>query len=240
MAGTAKKIDVSILIPSYNEEKYIGACLASIERQTFSGTYEVILGDGNSKDKTQKIARDYGCKVVKEAWGTPSGGRYAAARAARGRIFAITSADVEIPDGWLEEIVRRFDRDSRISWGVDSVWPQNGNLLEDFGAVILNFMASVLNAIGLAYVNADNLMCRAETYKRAGEFNPKLMTSEDTDLGMRLMKTGRFSYIPKARVLISMRRIRKWGYLNFVFFHTSNFLNTHIFAKSAKEYAPVR
>ena len=234
------KIDVSILIPSYNEEKYIGACLASIKRQKFPGTYEVILGDGASKDRTVKIAKDYGCKVVRELWGTPSGGRYAAAKAAKGKIFAITSADVELTDTWLAEIVKRFDRDSRISWGVGSVSPQDGNALEKLGAVILNFMASFLNVIGLAYVNADNLFCRAESYKRAGEFNPKLMTSEDTDLGMRLMKTGRFCYLHRAKVLISMRRIRKWGYWNFVSFHTKNFLNTHIFARSAKEYAPVR
>ncbi len=238
--GISKRPDISILIPAYNEEKYIGACLASIKRQTFSGTYEVILGDGDSKDNTARIAKDYGCKVVRELWGTPSGGRYAAARAAKGKIYAITSADVEIPDGWLEEIKSRFGKDARFTWAVGSVWPQNGNVMEDFGAIVLNFMASVLNGIGLAYVNADNLMCRADAYKKCGEFNPRMMTSEDTDLGMRLMKTGRFAYISKARVLISMRRIRKWGYLNFAMFHTRNFLNTHIFARSAKEYAPVR
>jgi glycosyltransferase involved in cell wall biosynthesis len=235
-----KHVDVSILIPSYNEEKYIGACLASIARQNFAGTYEVILGDGNSKDKTAKIAKDYGCRVVKEAWGTPSGGRYAAARVAKGKIFAITSADVELTDGWLENLVKPFERDRNVSWGVGAVAPRDGNALEIVGAYILNFMASVLNVIGLAYVNADNFICRADAYKRAGEFNPKMMTSEDTDLGMRLMKTGKFYYMPRAKVLISMRRIRKWGYLNFVIFHTKNFLNTHIFARPAKIYAPVR
>lgn len=234
------KIDVSVLIPSYNEEKYIGACLASIKRQKFSGTYEVILGDGDSKDNTAKIAKDYGCRVVKELWGTPSGGRYAAAKMARGRIFAITSADVELTEDWLSEIVKPFERDRNVSWGVGSVAPQDGNLLEKTGAHILNVMASILNLIGLAYVNADNLVCRADAYKKCGEFNPKLMTSEDTDLGMRLMKTGKFYYMPRAKVLISMRRIRKWGYLNFAVFHTRNFLNTHIFARPAEIYAPVR
>lgn len=234
------KIDVSVLIPSYNEEKYIGACLASIKRQKFSGTYEVILGDGDSRDNTVKIAKDYGCRVVSEVWGTPSGGRYAAARVARGRIFAITSADVELADSWLENLVKPFERDRNVSWGVGAVSPQDGNLLEKMGAYILNIMASVLNLVGLAYVNADNLVCRADAYKKCGEFNPKLMTSEDTDLGMRLMKTGKFYYMPRAKVLISMRRIRKWGYLNFVVFHTRNFLNTHLFARPAEIYAPVR
>ncbi|MEM2137650.1 MAG: glycosyltransferase [Candidatus Anstonellaceae archaeon] len=240
MSPGRKKIDISVLIPSYNEEKYIGACLASIKRQKFSGTYEVIVGDGYSKDRTGKIAKDYGCKVVLESWGTPSGGRYAAATKARGRIYAITSADVQIPENWLEEIKKRFDKDERVSWGVGAVSPQDGNLLEKVGAAVLNFMASVMNGFGVAYVNADNLMCRADAYKKAGEFNPKLMTSEDTDLGMRLMKTGKFAYFSKAKVLISMRRIRKWGYLNFVVFHTRNWLNTHLFARPAEIYAPVR
>jgi len=234
-----KKIDVSVIVPAYNEEKYIGACLAAIERQNFSGTYEVIVGDGHSTDNTQKIARDCGARVVEENFGNASGGRYAAAKVARGKIYIFTSSDVEPCQGWIQSIYNAF-ADKRVAWVVGGVRPFEGNLTEYCGASILNFVAATFNHMGLAYVNGDNVAARADAYKKCGGFNPHLTTSEDTDLGMKLMKCGKFKYAWKATVLISMRRVRKWGYLNFVIFHTRNFLSTHILRAPAKMYAPIR
>lgn len=234
-----EQFDVSVIIPAYNEEKYIGACLASLKRQQFSGTYEIILGDGSSTDNTPKIARDYGATVVREQFGTPSGGRFAATQIAKGKVFAFISADVEACPGWLQETYNAY-HDRRVAWSVGSIRPLEGNLLEEIGAVVLNFFAHVLNSIGIAYVNADNLSARADAYRKIGGFNPKLVTSEDTDLGQRLMKAGRFKFAGKARALLSMRRVRKWGYLRFVVFHTTNFFVTHLFSSPAQRYDPVR
>jgi glycosyltransferase involved in cell wall biosynthesis len=234
-----KRVDISVIVPAYNEEKYIGACLAAIERQKFSGTYEVIVGDGNSKDKTQHISRDYGARIFEERFGTPSGGRYVAARHASGRILAFTSSDVQPCQDWLQSIYDAFE-DKKVAWAVGSVRPIEGRFVEELGAAILNFFAAVLNRVGLAYVNGDNVAARADAYRKCGGFNPKLVTSEDTDLGMRLMRQGKFAYAGKATVLISMRRVRKWGYLNFALFHTGNFISTHFLRAPAKLYAPIR
>ena len=234
-----KRVDVSVIVPSYNEEQYIGACLAAIRRQKFSGTYEIIVGDGHSKDKTQKISRDYGARVVEENFGTASGGRYIAAKVARGRIYAFMSSDVQPCQGWLQNIYDAFD-DKEVAWAVGSVKPLEGRFVEEIGAGILNFFAAVLNRFGLAYVNGDNVAARAEAYKKCGGFNPRLTTSEDTDLGMKLMHQGKFAYAGRATVLISMRRVRKWGYLNFASFHTGNFISTHFLRSPAKMYAPIR
>ena len=234
-----KKIDISVIVPAYNEEKYIGACLAAIERQKFSGTYEIIVGDGNSTDNTQKISRDYGARVVEEGFGTPSGGRYIAAKKARGRIFAFTSSDVQPCQDWLQNIYEAFE-DRKVVWAVGSVRPLEGRFVEELGAIVLNIFAATFNRFGLAYVNGDNIAARADAYHKCGGFNPELVTSEDTDLGMRLMHQGKFAYKGKAVVLISMRRVRKWGYWSFIVFHTSNFISTHFLRTPAKMYAPIR
>ena len=199
----------------------------------------MLIGDGESTDKTLKIAKSYGARVVVERYGTPSGGRHAAAKAARGEVLAFVSADVELCNGWLESVSMAF-RNKRIAWAVGSVRPFGGNSIEEAGARVLNFLAAILNRIGLAYVNADNLMARKSAYDKSGGFDPKLVTSEDTDLGMRLMRQGRFAYIRDATAFLSMRRVRKWGYLRFAIFHTSNFFATHLFSSSAERYDPVR
>ena len=55
-------VDVSILICTYNHEKYIGQALESILAQETGYTYEILVGDDASADGTQDIIRDYAAK----------------------------------------------------------------------------------------------------------------------------------------------------------------------------------
>jgi len=60
---------VSIIIPTINEEKGIGITLDSINRDYFQKNkwdFEIIIIDGDSKDKTQEIARNKGAKIIIE------------------------------------------------------------------------------------------------------------------------------------------------------------------------------
>ena len=52
-------MDISVIIPVKNGEKYIKQCLDSVFNQSFNGTYEVILGVDPSTDKTLEIAKEY-------------------------------------------------------------------------------------------------------------------------------------------------------------------------------------
>ena len=49
---------ISIIIPSYNEEKNISRCLDSVMNQTFSD-FEVLCVDDGSNDKTFDIIKKY-------------------------------------------------------------------------------------------------------------------------------------------------------------------------------------
>ncbi|MBR4570580.1 MAG: glycosyltransferase family 2 protein, partial [Candidatus Riflebacteria bacterium] len=52
---------VSVIIPAYNVEKYIGECLDSIIFQTYKNIEIIVVNDG-SKDNTLSIIRDYSKK----------------------------------------------------------------------------------------------------------------------------------------------------------------------------------
>lgn len=53
---------LSIVIPTYNVEKYIRECLDSCINQTFKGEYEIICVDDGSTDNTIKIIEEYTTK----------------------------------------------------------------------------------------------------------------------------------------------------------------------------------
>lgn len=51
---------VSVVLPAYNEERHIKACIESLINQTYTRDYmEWIIINGNSADKTQKIVKEY-------------------------------------------------------------------------------------------------------------------------------------------------------------------------------------
>ena len=52
-------MDISVIVPVYNVEKYIVRCLDSIFNQHFSGTFEVIAVDDASTDSSLQILRSY-------------------------------------------------------------------------------------------------------------------------------------------------------------------------------------
>ena len=60
------KPDISIIVPVYNTESFLPACLESIDAQG-RGAYEVILVDDGSTDGSPKICDDY-CKGNKKAF----------------------------------------------------------------------------------------------------------------------------------------------------------------------------
>ena len=52
-------IDISVIVPIYNVEKYLARCLDSILLQNFSGSFEAILVDDGSTDASKAIALEY-------------------------------------------------------------------------------------------------------------------------------------------------------------------------------------
>lgn len=102
---------ISVIIPAYNEENYIGKCLESIFNQTIKA-YEVIVVDNNSIDKTADVARKYGARVVKEGKQGASYARNRGFNEAKGDIILRTDADTIVPNNWIEKIEKGFDDDN--------------------------------------------------------------------------------------------------------------------------------
>ena len=98
---------VSVVIPCYNEEKYIGKCLESIVDQKVQPD-EIIVVDNNCIDKTIEIAQKFGARIVKEEKQGMIHARNAGFDAAKYGIIARTDADSTLPSDWILKIKEHF------------------------------------------------------------------------------------------------------------------------------------
>jgi glycosyltransferase involved in cell wall biosynthesis len=100
-----KSLTLTIVIPAYNEEDYLAACLDSINSQTLIPD-EVIVVDNNSSDKTVQIAKQYSfVKLIKEErqgvfWAAQTG-----FKAASSDIIGRIDADTILSGDWVERVL---------------------------------------------------------------------------------------------------------------------------------------
>ena len=102
---------MSFVVPAYNEEEYLPACLESIVRQTRACgiTTEVIVVNNASTDGTRAVALAFpGVTLVDEPRKGLTHARQAGFDACSGELVANVDADSRLPDGWLAEVLREF------------------------------------------------------------------------------------------------------------------------------------
>src|ERR1039458_7310845 len=100
---------ISVVVPAFNEEKLIGACLVSLKNQDYKGNYEIVVVDNASRDNTARVARELGARVIFCAQKGVSYARQAGADAAEGEIVVQADADTLYPAWWLTRIQKQFD-----------------------------------------------------------------------------------------------------------------------------------
>lgn len=108
---TENPLTLSIVIPAYNEERYIKQCLDAIAAQTVAPD-EVIVVDNNSTDATADIAKRY--DFVKLLHESKQGIAYARDRgfdAAASDLIGRIDADTRLPEDWTKQ-VKNFYADS--------------------------------------------------------------------------------------------------------------------------------
>lgn len=104
---------ISVVIPAFNEQEYLEACLKSLENQ-IEKPFETIVVNNNSIDKTVEIAKKFGAKVLhqKKPGTTPT--RNKGFNAARGDIIARVDADTRVKADWTKRIRQAFEKDAKL------------------------------------------------------------------------------------------------------------------------------
>ena len=202
-----KKPFISIVVPSYNEEKYLPNCLTTIANQKFpKNEYEVIVVDNNSTDRTSQIAKKFGAKIIKEK---KQGYVFTLQKGmshAKGKIIAVVDADTELDSNWLEIIEKAFMDPKVVA--------VTGRVNLDTKSKLFNISTSALYTLFLhisSFIDKPNLTgfnfaVRRDSFLKVGGLNMMFEMSPDVDLGIRLNKIGKVKVIDKLSVVTSARR----------------------------------
>jgi rhamnosyltransferase len=112
----SKSLKVSIIIRTYNEEKWIAHCLGAIFSQDFDN-FEVILVDNNSTDHTVEVAKRYPIStIVKIDKFLPGKALNDGIRASTGNYIVCISAHCIPKDRhWLQNLYNNFDENERLA-----------------------------------------------------------------------------------------------------------------------------
>lgn len=216
-ASSKELPSVSLVIPAYNEEKYLPLCLESIKKQDYAEEYEVIVVDNASTDNTARIALDWGAKVVYESKRSPACARQKGAEAATGEIIAFIDADTQAPACWLSTIVSRFVRESEtVVISGPYAYCDAGRIarIASYG----NFISIIIDQLFRKAFNKGgavwgcNFAVRRSALLEVGGFDTSIkFYGEEYELSLRLKRVGKGGIIPRLFVLTSARRLKRLG-----------------------------
>lgn len=200
---------VSVVVPAYNEDKYIVKTLQGIkalDRNDFD--VEIVVVDGNSTDKTVDVCKKSGVRVVLWKHGTIGEARQKGIDEARGEIIAMTDADSDVPKDWLVKHIEALKRESAVgSFGPYKVYDEDKKTLF---SILINgryaFLKFIPNKLKILFTSGQNIVFLKQKAIEAGGFDKNLRVMEDVDFMLRLSRVGKVICLSNVVVMSSPRR----------------------------------
>jgi len=205
---------ISVVIPAYNEEKYLPRLLASIavaraRYRKGADALEVVVADNASTDGTAEVARVRGCRVAPVSKRVIAAARNGGARAAGGEILAFLDADMQIHPESFNAIEASLS-DGTVIGGATGVTMERWSL--GIGMIYL-MMVPIVKIFG---IDTGVVFCRREDFEAVGGYNEERRVAEDVQflLGLKRLGRGRgqrFERIRGVKAIASTRKFDRHG-----------------------------
>lgn len=233
-----EKISVSIVIPTLQEEEYIGEMLSKILNA--ASDLEIIVVDGGSTDETVEVARKFTDKVyVLSERGIGKARNYGAYKAS-GNIIIFMDADVDPPPDFLEKVLSTFKKGEKIVGITCNVMPKNPLPHELAFFKLYNLLLYIISFLK-PHCQGKFLAVRRDAFLKVQGFNENLPCVEDHEISFRLSKIGKMVFLRDLTVYESTRRFRREGFLKVLKMWVINYIWLILLGKTmSKSWEPMR
>jgi len=234
---------ISLIIPAYNEENYLPACLDAIMQNVAGKAFEIIVVDNNSTDGTKEVVGRYpGVTYVFEPNKGITRARQRGFTASRGDILAYVDADTLPPPGWIEQIEKQFGKREQLAClsGPYSFYDVSG--LRNFISTAWFVAARPLYALTGYMLVGGNFAIRREALAKMGGFDSTIeFYGEDVDIARRARKQGKVLFSPSFVMPTSGRRMARQGFAKTAAIYFINYFSIAFRGKPAThDYQDIR
>ena len=212
-------LELSIVVPCKNEERYIGKLLNSLEKQNYPiEKTKIFIADANSTDDTiNEIKKNKKLDVQIVKGGMPSVGRNNGAKLCKSKYILFIDADIELEDRNIIKNSVELMKKDELCCAATNIKCKNGNFLDNI-LFFNNHIIKKCSRYFLPYANGAYMMFERKKFWELGGFDDKINYAEDYFLTKKL-KSKEFGIV-KGKVYTTNRRFKKIGYgktiINFV------------------------
>jgi len=199
---------VSVVVCSYNAERTMEACLASLETLDYPD-YEVIVVNDGSTDRTLEIAERFPyCRIISQPNKGLSVARNVGAEAATGEIVAYTDSDCVADPDWLTYLVGKMEASNLAACGGPNFPPPEDSLVPAAVAVSPGGPTHVLISDEVAeHIAGCNMAFRRDALLALGGFDPVYRAAgDDVDICWRFQDAGHTIGFSPAAIVWHFRR----------------------------------
>jgi glycosyltransferase involved in cell wall biosynthesis len=217
---------LSFVIPAFNEEASLGACIESILAQItpdLERTTEIIVVNNASTDRTREVALSFSSPLVKlvdePRKGLPQA-RQAGFLASSGALIANVDADSRLTSGWIAQVLQTFATTPRLAALSGPVIYYGLTPTQNLSVQVFYLWAWIAYAINRyilrvgSMVQGGNFIIARAALEQIGGFNLGItFYGEDTDVARRLNHVGIVRFTFDLKMFTSPRRLLKEGML---------------------------
>lgn len=195
---------LSVIIPTYNEEKYISQCIESLLKQDYpEENTEILVVDGMSSDRTREIVKSYiekypYIKLLDNPHRIVPFAMNAGIENASGEFIIRLDAHASYPEDYFSALMKYAKRhntdniggicitevknNTKKSWAIKKV------LSHKFGVGNATFRTGTSNP---QIVDTVPFGCfRRDVFERFGKYDERLVRNQDIELNKRITKGG--------------------------------------------------
>lgn len=207
-------VSFSFIIPTFNEDKFIGDTLKSIAGQSKSQDDEIIVVDSKSTDETEKIVHDFGANLISKRTTISQAKNLGADYAKDGNILVFLDADTVLSPGWTLRASNYF-KNKTIDMVIGVFLPKEHSKIARYTAKFWGeiFPSAMIKFHLRAHIGASVFAIRKAAFLKSGRFNEHVYAGEDIDFVSRNNRRLNIYFDPNLRSFTSMRRFETGGYI---------------------------